>query len=376
MRRLPFELWIRRMRWSLVAVTIGLLLTGWLGIARAEAFQSRDVGYLRHQWIWSGIGVAAMLAVTWPSYRRLIPWSYAFLAIAIGLLAVVFLFPTINQAHRWIRLGGVGFQPSEFAKVAVVLALARALMVGQAARSWRGLLLPIGLVVPPMLLVLREPDLGTSLIFPPVLLAMLLAAGARRRDLAILALLAVLLMPLLWLQMSAMQQRRIVYLFQQSGPGEQPPSDGYHLQQAKQMMALGGVWGSAISGDAADDPTAYRVPEAHTDSIFTVVVERYGIWGGGVVLLLYGLLVWRSLAIAADTREPYGRLVAVGLATLIGVQALINTGMIVGLLPITGIPLPFLSYGGSGLEANFLAVGLILNVGLRPGYEVTNEPFK
>jgi cell division protein FtsW (lipid II flippase) len=209
-----------------------------------------------------------------------------------------------------------------------------------------------------------------------VLFMMLFAAGARPRHLIVVTLAGVMLLPLLWSQMSREQRSRITALAQQTGPGDKPGDDTYHLHQAKQMFALGGWSGSLLSGDASADRTVYFVPEPHTDSIASVLGERLGLWGLALLLGLFVVLVWRGLAIAAATREPFGRLVAVGISTLFAVQMLINTGMMVGLLPITGLALPLVSYGGSSLLANALALGILLNIGLRPGYEVTNEPFQ
>ncbi len=136
------------------------------------------------------------------------------------------------------------------------------------------------------------------------------------------------------------------------------------------MFALGGFWGSAVAGSDDDDQAIdRRVPEPQTDSIFCVIGERYGITGCGLVLLLYGLLIWRGLAIAEQTREPFGRLIVVGVMATIGFQVVINTGMLVGLLPITGLPLPLVSYGGSGLIANAIGLGLVMSIAARPGYE-------
>jgi cell division protein FtsW (lipid II flippase) len=205
---------------------------------------------------------------------------------------------------------------------------------------------------------------------------MLFAAGARWQHLALLVCAALLVTPILWSQMSREQRSRITALAEQTGGGQKPTDDGYHLSQAKQLMALGGVWGSLVSGEAVADRSAYFVPEARTDSIVSVLVERSGLWGLAVLLTLFALLVWRGLAIADATREPFGRLLAIGVATLIAVQAIINTGMMVGLLPITGLALPLVSYGGSSLLANGLALGLLINVGLRPGYEISKDPFR
>lgn len=185
-----------------------------------------------------------------------------------------------------------------------------------------------------------------------------------------------LVLPLLWMQMSRDQKSRIAALMDQPAPGRQPSDNAYQLYQAKRVRALGGVWGSFFTGQPTDDLGAYQLPEARSDFIFCVVGERFGLPGMALTLALFALLVWRGLAIAAETREPFGRLLAAGIAALLAVEVLINTGMNVGLLPITGLSLPLVSHGGSGLLTHAAALGLLLNVGLRPGYELTNEPFR
>jgi cell division protein FtsW (lipid II flippase) len=228
----------------------------------------------------------------------------------------------------------------------------------------------------PLVLILREPDLGTALVFLPVLFGMLFAAGARGRHLALVAAIALAVLPLLWSQMSREQKSRVTALAEQTGPGERPSDDGYHLHQAKQLLALGGWTGSIAGGEVAGGAGMPCVPEPHTDSIAAVLGERFGLLGWCVLLGLFLALTWRCLAVSQATREPFGRLVAVGVASLVATQVLINMAMLVGLLPITGLALPLVSYGGSSLLANSLALGLVLNIGLRPGYEVTNEPFR
>lgn len=368
--------WMTRLPWSIVALAIALMLLGWLGIARSEELSGSSGRYLHRQLLWSLLCVAAMLLATVPSYRILTRWSYAAFFGSLVLLVAVYAFPPVNGAQRWIRFGPVGLQPSEFAKLAFVLGLARYLMYRDSYRRLSGLLVPLALVMVPLLLILKEPDLGTSLVFLPVLFVMLFAAGARRRHLALLVVVALAVLPLLWSQMSREQKSRITALAEQTRAGEKPTDDGYHLHQAKQMLALGGWAGSFAGGQPTSDLGVYEVPEPHTDSIASVLGERLGLAGWGVLLGLFLLLTWRGLAVAQATREPYGRLVAIGIASLLATQVAINTGMLVGLLPITGLSLPLVSYGGSSLLANCLALGLLLNIGLRPGYEVTNEPFR
>jgi len=368
--------WTNRFPWLIVAAAVLLVWAGWAGIARCDELIGGSGRSLRLQIIWTVLAAVAMVTATLPSYRVLCRFSYGIYLLALGLLVVVYFFPAVNGARRWIRFGPAGFQPSEFAKIAFVLALARYLMYRENHRSLVGLSVPLGLTLVPVVLILREPDLGTAAVFLPVMFVMLFAAGARRIDLARLVLAGLLTLPLLWTQMSLEQKSRVAALFEQAGPGQTAAGDAYHLRQAKQMLALGGVRGSVWTGQLIDDPAAYHLPEARSDFIFCILGERFGLAGLAAVLGLFALLVWRGLAIAAATREPFGRLVAVGLVSLVAVQVLTNTGMTVGLLPITGLSLPLVSYGGSGLVAQGLVLGLLINIALRPGYEVTNEPFR
>lgn len=368
--------WFGQMPWSVVCLAMGLTAAGSLCIARAAELSGGADTLWTKQIVWATFGLAAMLASTTVNYRQVARWSYPLFALSLLGLVAVFFAPSINGAHRWLRLGPVGFQPSEFAKLAYVLALSRYLMYRANYRRLRGLVVPLAVTLVPLLLILKEPDLGTALVFLPVLFLMLFAAGAKSSDLALVGLLGVMLLPVLWSQMSHEQRSRITALAEQTGPGEKPTADGYHLHQAKQMHALGGLSGSLLSGDVTTDRAVYHLPEAPTDFVFCIAGERFGLVGSCAMLLCYALLLWRCQAVALATREPFGRLVAVGVLALFAVEVCINTAMTVGLAPITGLSLPLVSYGGSGLLTHLLALGMVLNVGLRPGYEVTREPFR
>tara|TARA_B100000029_G_scaffold130637_1_gene124289 strand:- start:2220 stop:2765 length:546 start_codon:yes stop_codon:yes gene_type:complete len=176
--------------------------------------------------------------------------------------------------------------------------------------------------------------------------------------------------------MNAEQKSRVVSLLSQSDSGPAPRGDGYHLYQSKRMLSLGGTWGSELAGMPVDDPSAYHLPAGRTDFVFCLVGERYGLTGSLLLIGTYCVLIVSGVRIAYATREPYGRLLATGVVTLLATQAIINTGMTVGLMPITGMTLPLCSYGGSSLVATAIALGLLINVGMRPGYEVTSEPFR
>lgn len=352
-----------------------LMLLGLAAIVRAEELLGGE-GSWQRQAVWMGISLAAMLLVALPSYRVLGKFSYLLYLLAIVLLVAVLFTSPVNGARRWLRMGPIGFQPSEFAKLALVLCLARYLMFRDNHRRLLGWLAPLAICLVPMLLIVKEPDLGTTLLFPPVCLAMLFAAGAKLRHLAVVALAGAMLAPVVWTQMSREQRSRITALLESTSPGVRPSGDAYHLYRSKQTLALGGAWGSVLSEDDVSEEGLHHLPAAKTDFIFCILGERFGLAGTGGVLLLHLLLAWRGLAVATQTRDPFGRLVAVGIVSLLAVQTCVNTAMTVGLAPITGLTLPLVSYGGSSLLAASMGVGLLLNIGLRPGFDVTNEPFR
>lgn len=353
-----------------------LVVIGLVSIARYGAILELGHGLLWRQMVWAVVGVMAMATAALPNYRVLIRWAYPIFLAGILLLIAVYFFPPVNNARRWIRLGPIGFQPSEFVKAAYILALARYLMYRENHRQFTGLLFPLVLTLIPVLLILREPDLGTSLVFLPIFFALVFTAGSRWRHLLLLVVLGLLTVPLMWSQMSGEQRSRVRSLFHQTTAEMTPDDDAYQLHQAKQVMALGGVWGSWVAGQSVDDPGVYRLPEARSDFVFCVIGERFGWPGVFSTLALYAILVWQGLRIASESREPFGRLLATGVMALFAVEVFINTGMTVGLLPVTGLSLPLISYGGSGMVAHLTMLGLVMNVGSRPDYEMAKEPFR
>lgn len=364
-----------RFVWLVPLMAAALLGIGLLAMSRGDELAGSGA-FAKRQAVWGVLAVTALLATMLVSYRRLKEWSYPLYAVSLVLLVAVYVFPAKYHSHRWIPLGIADFQPSELAKLAYILTLSHYLRHRRNYRNLTGLLLPFAITAVPVVLILREPDLGTSLLFFPVLYAMLFAAGARLRHLVAIGLLGVALLPVLWRVMSAEQRSRITAVFTQADGGPAPTGDGYHLHQSKQMLALGGLWGSEVAGMPVSDAAAYRLYASRTDFIYCLVGERYGTWGGAGVLLLYAGLLGSCLIVACSTQEPFGRLLCVGIAALLAAQVVINTGMTVGLMPITGLTLPLLSYGGSSLLTTGVSLGLVLNVGLRPGFEVGGEPFR
>jgi rod shape determining protein RodA len=352
----------RRLPWSIVISSAAIMATGVSVLARSEQLTESPGRLLSQQIVWMILGLALAGGIVAIGYRRIASYSEFIFVASIAALAAVYAFPSVNGAHRWIRFGGIGVQPSEFAKLAYILALARYSMHRDLAAGFTMLLPPLAMAIVPMLLILREPDLGTSLVFLPVMFAMLLAAGARKRDLFRLAVAGLLLAPLLWSQMSREQRSRITALWEQNGPHEKATPDGFHLDQAKRMFAAGGVWGSFFAPASDDDLPPCRVPEPFTDSVFCVLGERFGLVGAGLLLTFFASLIAGCTHIAATTEEPFGRFVAVGVAALFATEVVVNTGMMAGVLPITGLSLPLVSYGGSGLISHFLSLGLVASI--------------
>ncbi|MEZ6057232.1 MAG: FtsW/RodA/SpoVE family cell cycle protein [Planctomycetaceae bacterium] len=365
----------QRFPWTIPVCAVLLSIAGLLGLSRGDELTGQGAFALR-QTIWMVVAFPIFLATVAVPYRLLKPWCTGGFLVSLLLLIGVYLFPAKFGSHRWIPLGFADLQPSEFAKLTFIMMLAHHLMYEQNHRTLRGLMIPFALTLVPLLLILREPDLGTSLLFLPILFGMLIAAGAKWRHLLLVTISGLAVTPLVWTAMSSEQKSRVTTLFQQTDSGFAPQGDGYHLHQSKLMIALGGTTGSYHQGAAVDDPFAYHLPASRTDFVFCLIAERWGFLGVLTVTLLYLTLFASGLWIAAKTQDPFGRLLAVGIVILLASQMLINIGMTVGLMPITGLTLPLMSYGGSSFVVTMIALGLLANISLRPGYEVTGAPFR
>ena len=340
------------------AMVISLSLVSLWSLARGGA----SAGIAWRQLSWVGVGAVALIAVASCDYRRLVRLAPAFYVVGLSFLLTVFVLGrTVSGARRWIHLGPVTFQPSELFKLIFVLTLAWAL-TSRWARPMSGSTLAwtAALVGVPFVLVVRQPDLGTALVLLPVLAALLVGVGLRIRVLVGLALGGAAVMPLAWLALKEYQRERLlVYL----DPFRDPLGTAYNVIQAKIAIGSGQLVGKGVSG-ATQSRLAF-LPERHTDFIFAVFAEMWGFVGCLVLIVAYGLLVLRGFEIAAAAREPRGRLVALGVTAVFATQTLINLGMVTGLLPVVGIPLPFMSYGGSSMVVSLMGLGLLLSVRMR-----------
>ena len=311
---------------------------------------------------WVGIGLVALLVLASLDYRHLVRFAPAFYVMGVSLLLVVFVLGrSVSGARRWIHLGPITFQPSELFKLIFALTLAWALTWRSGDSPSRGTiiasLLLLGL---PFVLVVRQPDLGTALVLVPVVVAVLVGVGVRLRVLGAFTLAGLAALPLGWLALKPYQQDRLlVYL----DPFRDPLGTAYNVIQAKIAIGSGQLLGKGVSG-ATQSQLAF-LPERHTDFIFAVFAEMWGFIGCLVLIVAYGLLVLRGYEIAASTRDPQGRVLALGVTAVFAAQILINLGMVTGLLPVVGIPLPLMSYGGSSMLASLMGLGLLLSIRMR-----------
>ena len=366
---------LKRFPWMLCGVCLAITGLGLCGLVRADELYGRSQ-LIERQIVWLMMALPLMLAIAFAPTHWLRAVSVpAYIVSALLLVVTLFMAP-INGSRRWIPLGLFDFQPSEPARLAFVLTLASYLMYRDNHRTLKGLVPPLVLAMVPMLLIMKEPDLDTAVLYIPVLYFMLFAAGAKTRHLVMVTVMGIACLPILWTQMSAEQQSRLVSVVIQRDGGLAPTGDGFHLHQSKQVLALGGFWGSMNQEEPPiDDPSAWQLPASRTDFIFVMIGEKLGFPGCVAVMILYAILIWRSLLIARRTQDPFGRLVITGVVTLMSVQTILNTGMTVGLLPITGTTLPLCSYGGSSLLTTYAAIGLIMNIEMHRNYDVAGQPF-
>ncbi|MGI6285314.1 rod shape-determining protein RodA [Neomoorella humiferrea] len=330
--------------------------------------------YVKKQLIWILIGLVGLFLVLLIDYEQLKRYHHALYVFNLILLAAVFLIGhQAKGAQRWINLGFFLLQPSEFAKTITIITLACFLDKRQGRLNrWQDLILPFVYVALPMLLILKQPDLGTSLVLLAILFGMLYVGGANPRLLLIIAGSGIAIAGLalfahfrfgLPLPLEDYQLRRLVVVLNPYNDGQGGTGAGYHVIQSQIAIGSGGWWG--VGWRQGSQAQLNFLPEHHTDFIFSVVGEELGFVRAVGVLGLYFVLLYRMLRIAAHAKDMFGALLVSGVASTFAFHILVNVGMTTGIMPVTGIPLPLFSYGGSSMLANMLALGLVLNVNLR-----------
>jgi rod shape determining protein RodA len=336
--------------------------------------------YLKKQLTYAIIGVAIMVVVMLVDYHQFeILGAIAYGAVLLGLLAV--LSPLGRSAlgsQRWFQVGSFQLQPSAFAALALILAMASYLRRRQGTIMLRHVIVLLLMAGIPIVLVYKQPDLGTAMVMAASLLVMMVVAGVKGRYLAALGVLAVLGIVAV-VQLGALKQYqvdRLTSFVHQTPAGQTTPAaqgsnnttnqsqqSTYNLAQSKIAIGSGGTTGKGLFNGSQTNLN--YVPEQQTDFIFTAVGEQLGFVGAATLLALFGIILWRILRIAQTARDTLGALLCGGVLGLIGLSVFQNAGMTMGIMPITGIPLPFMSYGGSATIAFFAAIGIVLNVGMR-----------
>jgi rod shape determining protein RodA len=320
--------------------------------------------YLKRQIVFLMLGILAMIIVATFDYRLTKVYAPITYGIVVLLLLLV-LTPLGDEtagAQRWIQILGFEFQPAEVAKLAVVTALGAYLSEIKGRIRLEHVLKAAGIAAIPMLLIFVQPDIGTMLVFAAVLLAMLVVAGARLRYIGVLFLVAVM-GTVVAFNLGIVRDYQIARLTAFIDPAADPLRAGYNKEQAEIAIGAGGLTGRGyLEGSQTN---LDFVPEQHTDFIFTVVGEELGFIGAIALLGLFAILVWRGFRTAMMSRDAYGTLLASGVVTMLAFQVFVNIGMTVGIMPITGIPLPLVSSGGTAMIVNFIGIGLLLNVHMR-----------
>ena len=351
----------------LIGITAALTALGLIMILSASGPRLEAAGLSRssqmlRQALFVGIGSGVLLVTSIVSdryWKLLAPFFYA--GTFLVLLAVLSPIGALRQgAQRWISLGLFDLQPSEVAKVAVILALALMLApVEEGHMKWLRLLKVGALVGFPAVLIFMQPDLGTMLVFGFVTFVMLFVAGTTVRQLVMLIVLAIALL-VVAVELDLLHQYQLERLTGFLSPNEQTLAVNYNQNQSQIAIGSGGMFGQGLF-EGSQTNLAF-VPSQTTDFIFTAVAEQLGFVGGTLVIALYAALIWRMLMIASGARDRFGQLAATGIAAMFGFHVFVNIGMTVGLLPVTGLPLPFLSFGGSFYIAMAASVGIVNSI--------------
>jgi len=330
----------------------------------SATLHTKFAGFQHKQLLWLAGGVVAMFVVSKINYHALVDyvqWAYGF--CLLSLVAVIFVGTKVLGARRWIKLpGGIHFQPSEWVKIVLIVAVARYFSnLGGRSLTWGDILKAFGLVGIPMLLVLKQPDLGTALTYIPVLLCGLFLGGIRwKQSLAIILAGCILIIPVWSKVLKPYQKKRLTSFI---APDEDPRGSGYQVKQSLIAVGDGGLWGRGATKGTQTQGDFLPIP--YTDFIFAAFCEEHGFLGATGVLLLYFLILVRLIQNAQTSADPPGTFLIMGITAVMLFQIAINVGMCVGMMPVTGIPLPLMSYGGSSVIFSFLSLGIVMNIRMR-----------
>lgn len=341
---------------AVVVVTLGFSV-----VMVSSATGGYYSSFAQRQTVWGIIGIAGMFVVASIDYSKLTSFVKIFYLFNLLILTLVLVIGTESKgAQSWIRIGGVGVQPAEFAKLIIILTLSYHLDQKGSLGRWKDLIGPLVHVGVPILLILKQPDLGTALVFIGILFGLLFVAGLRYKHLAALIGMGMAALPVFWHSLQDYQKKRILTFID---PSLDPLGAGYNVIQSKVAIGSGMIFGKGLFSGTQNQLNF--LPEQHTDFIFSVIGEELGLIGAGTVLLLYFIIIYRGIKIAIDAKDRFGTFLAMGVVFLYLFHVIINIGGAMGVMPLTGIPLPLMSYGGSSILTNMAAIGMLQSVHVR-----------
>jgi rod shape determining protein RodA len=365
--------WFDSLPWGMVSVVFAIAFIGLAAVYSATYTSKGPSSLYYKQLVWVSAGIIMMFLALIPDYHTIGRYAYILYAISLILLLLVMVMGRTGMgAQRWLAIGPFAFQPSEFAKLSLTLALARYFAEDPKRGGYelRDLAIPGVMVLVPLMLVLKQPDLGTALMLLLTSSVLVLLAGIHLRSIAVVLVTAMVIASLvflvppvrhkIWGSLKPYQQNRIKAFID---PSSDPRGSGYHANQSKIAVGSGQITGKGYR-KGTQSQMAF-LPERHTDFIFAVIAEETGLIGTSFLLLLYLVLLLIGVDTAKNAKDRLGILMAGGLVSMIMLYVCINVGMSVGIVPVVGVPLPLVSYGGTSIITTFLALGLLLNIQIR-----------
>ena len=350
--------------WTLLGIVLLIASIGIFNLFSAAArMEIAGTPLYLKQIFWLLIGLAVMVTIAFTEYRFYSDMAYIIYTVALVLLLIVMGYGIITSgAQRWVKIGSLSFQPSEFVKISLILALAKFFHRPPHPKGYslKQLLSPFLLLLLPVALILKQPDLGTAIILLLVFFSILLFVKVRWASLLTIGLVGGGAVPLLWGFLKEYQKKRIITFF---NPDLDPLGAGYHLIQSKIAMGSGGILGKGFMNGT--QCKLGFLPEQQTDFIFSALGEEWGLIGSLFVIGLYFILILWGLRIAVQAKDRFSAILAFGVVAMLFWHAFINIGMVLGMMPVVGIPLPLLSYGGSFILSTLIGIGLLLNVSMR-----------
>ncbi len=356
---------ILHVNWYMLALVALLFAAGVLNLYSASAFRVSEGTALNNfysrQLVWGGVGFLAMLLVMSFDYRHLKVLSWYIYAVSLILLACVFFWGVSNYgAQRWLHLGFVSFQPSELVKLGTLILTAHILSQNEHPLQLKDLVKVIIIIIIPVVMVARQPDLGSALIILFLLAGIIVYQGIDKKLVKALLVLLPMAAPLFWFMLHDYQKTRLLSFL---NPAQDPLGSGYHVIQSQIAIGSGGFWGKGFM-EGTQSQLRF-LPEKHTDFAFSVFSEEWGFLGALILLLVFCVFLYQVLSTSQEAKDRFGSLLCVGVFFYFFLQILVNMGMVLGMLPVVGIPMPFISYGGTSAMVNFIMVGLVLNVSMR-----------